>query len=135
MPGVVHFGEPHLLVECGLYWLLWNIACCSCSCILSHWMDFYFFSLLTQTTAFCKAQGVFLLVIHTSVNFQQQLKYHLLSIPFHRGKPEIIGSNLDILVTVGLSEKVCEDYRLAQEVCNAISKLASNPKVRLLACS
>uniref|UniRef100_A0A8C4U7W2 Condensin complex subunit 1 n=1 Tax=Falco tinnunculus TaxID=100819 RepID=A0A8C4U7W2_FALTI len=40
-----------------------------------------------------------------------------------RGKPEIIGSNLDVLVTVGLSEKVCEDYRLAQEVCNAISKL------------
>ncbi|NXK07890.1 CND1 protein, partial [Herpetotheres cachinnans] len=45
-----------------------------------------------------------------------------------RGKPEIIGSNLDILVTVGLSEKICEDYRLAQEVCNAISKLASNHK-------
>ncbi|KAM6309776.1 condensin complex subunit 1 [Podargus strigoides] len=42
-----------------------------------------------------------------------------------RGKPEIIGSNLEVLVTVGLSEKVCEDYRLAQEVCNAISKLAS----------
>ncbi|NXD85150.1 CND1 protein, partial [Halcyon senegalensis] len=48
-----------------------------------------------------------------------------------RGKPEIIGSNLDILVTVGLSEKVCEDYCLAQEVCNAISKLASNPKSAL----
>ncbi|XP_074013435.1 condensin complex subunit 1 [Numenius arquata] len=45
-----------------------------------------------------------------------------------RGKPEIIGSNLDVLVTVGLSEKACEDYRLAQEVCSAISKLASNPK-------
>ncbi|XP_063209038.1 condensin complex subunit 1 isoform X1 [Chroicocephalus ridibundus] len=45
-----------------------------------------------------------------------------------RGKPEIVGSNLDVLVTVGLSEKACEDYRLAQEVCNAISKLASNPK-------
>ncbi|XP_068258581.1 condensin complex subunit 1 isoform X1 [Nyctibius grandis] len=48
-----------------------------------------------------------------------------------RGKPEIIGSNLDVLVTVGLSEKVCEDYRLAQEVCNAISKLATNPKPAL----
>ncbi|KAM6212507.1 condensin complex subunit 1 isoform 1-T1 [Sarcoramphus papa] len=48
-----------------------------------------------------------------------------------RGKPEIIGSNLDVLVTVGLSEKVCEDYRLAQEVCYAISKLASNPKPAL----
>uniref|UniRef100_A0A8C3R1T2 Condensin complex subunit 1 n=1 Tax=Cyanoderma ruficeps TaxID=181631 RepID=A0A8C3R1T2_9PASS len=45
-----------------------------------------------------------------------------------RGKPEIIGSNLDILVTMGLSEKACEDYRLPQEVCNVISKLASNPK-------
>ncbi|XP_050189100.1 condensin complex subunit 1 isoform X2 [Myiozetetes cayanensis] len=45
-----------------------------------------------------------------------------------RGNPEIIGSNLDILITVGLSEKACEDYRLAQEVCNVISKLASDPK-------
>ncbi|NWS70888.1 CND1 protein, partial [Crotophaga sulcirostris] len=45
-----------------------------------------------------------------------------------RGKPEIIGSNLDVLVTVGLSEKVSEDYHLAQEICNAISKLARNPK-------
>uniref|UniRef100_A0A8D2NHU1 Condensin complex subunit 1 n=1 Tax=Zonotrichia albicollis TaxID=44394 RepID=A0A8D2NHU1_ZONAL len=40
-----------------------------------------------------------------------------------RGKPEIIGTNLDILVTVGLSEKACEDYRLPQEVCSVISKL------------
>uniref|UniRef100_A0A8C8B2Z5 Condensin complex subunit 1 n=1 Tax=Otus sunia TaxID=257818 RepID=A0A8C8B2Z5_9STRI len=48
-----------------------------------------------------------------------------------RRKPEIIGSNLDILVTVGLSEKLCEDYRLAQEVCNAISRLACNPKPAL----
>ncbi|NWV26460.1 CND1 protein, partial [Origma solitaria] len=48
-----------------------------------------------------------------------------------RGKPEIIGSNLDILVTVGLSEKACEDYRLPQEVCNVISKLATNPKPAL----
>ncbi|NWX48972.1 CND1 protein, partial [Steatornis caripensis] len=48
-----------------------------------------------------------------------------------RGKPEIIGSNLDVLVTVGLSEKVCEDYRLAQEVCNAISKLTRTPKPAL----
>lgn len=54
------------------------------------------------------------------------------SLPFHRGKPEIIGSNLDVLVTVGLSDKVCEDYRLAQEVCNAIAKLAGKPKVRFL---
>ncbi|KAM8819961.1 condensin complex subunit 1 [Eudromia elegans] len=45
-----------------------------------------------------------------------------------RGKPEIIGSNLDVLVTIGFSEKACEDHHLAQEVCNAISKLASNPK-------
>ncbi|XP_047907518.2 condensin complex subunit 1 [Anser cygnoides] len=48
-----------------------------------------------------------------------------------RGKPEIVGSNLDVLVTVGLSEKVCEDYCLAQEVCNTISKLASNRKPAL----
>ncbi|XP_056347392.1 condensin complex subunit 1 isoform X2 [Oenanthe melanoleuca] len=48
-----------------------------------------------------------------------------------RGKPEIIGSNLEILVTTGLSAKACEDYRLPQEVCNVISKLASNPKPAL----
>ncbi|NWR65294.1 CND1 protein, partial [Bucorvus abyssinicus] len=48
-----------------------------------------------------------------------------------RGNPEIIGSNLDVLVTVGLTEKVGEDYRLAQEICNAVSKLASNPKPAL----
>ncbi|XP_065532365.1 condensin complex subunit 1 isoform X2 [Lathamus discolor] len=48
-----------------------------------------------------------------------------------RGNPEIIGSNLDVLMTVGLSEKVCEDYRLAKEVCNAISKLARNTKQAL----
>uniref|UniRef100_A0A7M4EKA6 Condensin complex subunit 1 n=1 Tax=Crocodylus porosus TaxID=8502 RepID=A0A7M4EKA6_CROPO len=40
-----------------------------------------------------------------------------------RGKPEIVGSNLDVLVTVGLDEKVHKDYRFAKEVCNAISKL------------
>ncbi|NWH64881.1 CND1 protein, partial [Geococcyx californianus] len=45
-----------------------------------------------------------------------------------RGKPEIIGSNLDVLVTVGLSDKGSADYYLAQKVCNAVSKLASNPK-------
>ncbi|XP_048675782.2 condensin complex subunit 1 isoform X4 [Caretta caretta] len=45
-----------------------------------------------------------------------------------RGKPEIVGSNLDVLVKTGLDEKVIEDYRLAQEVCSAISKLASSNK-------
>ncbi|NXT72031.1 CND1 protein, partial [Chaetops frenatus] len=45
-----------------------------------------------------------------------------------RGKPEITGCNLNVLVTVGLFEKAYEDYRLPQEVCNVISKLASNPK-------
>ncbi|XP_030902731.2 condensin complex subunit 1 isoform X2 [Melopsittacus undulatus] len=48
-----------------------------------------------------------------------------------RGNPEIIGSNLDVLVTVGLSEKACEDFRLAKEVCNAISKLARDTKQTL----
>ncbi|XP_034997174.2 condensin complex subunit 1 [Zootoca vivipara] len=45
-----------------------------------------------------------------------------------RGKPEIVGSNLDVLVAVGLDERVHEDYRLAREVCNAISKIASSQK-------
>lgn len=50
---------------------------------------------------------------------------------FTRGKPEIVGSNLDVLVKVGLDERVHEDYRLAQEVCNAISKIANGQKVRM----
>ncbi|XP_067998128.1 condensin complex subunit 1 [Melanerpes formicivorus] len=45
-----------------------------------------------------------------------------------RGNPEIIGSNLDVLMTVGLSEKAEEDYCLAQQVCHAISKFGRNPK-------
>ncbi|XP_074839699.1 condensin complex subunit 1 [Carettochelys insculpta] len=45
-----------------------------------------------------------------------------------RGKPEIVGSNLDVLVMTGLDEKVMGDYRLAQEVCSAISKLANSNK-------
>ncbi|NXV72163.1 CND1 protein, partial [Atlantisia rogersi] len=48
-----------------------------------------------------------------------------------RGKPEIIGSNLDVLVSVGLSEKVSEDYRLAQAVCKAISKLGGSSETAL----
>ncbi|XP_019404499.1 PREDICTED: condensin complex subunit 1 isoform X2 [Crocodylus porosus] len=48
-----------------------------------------------------------------------------------RGKPEIVGSNLDVLVTVGLDEKVHKDYRFAKEVCNAISKLAGCNKPAL----
>lgn len=125
VPTVDHFGETHLLVESGLCWFLWNIACCSSSCIQSHLDGVYFFpSYLNHSLL----KGTHLLS-HTSVNFQQHLMWY--SLPFHRGKPEIIGSNLDILVTMGLSEKACEDYRLPQEVCNVISKLASNPKVRL----
>ncbi|XP_063150770.1 condensin complex subunit 1 [Candoia aspera] len=45
-----------------------------------------------------------------------------------QGKPEIVGSNLDVLITVGLDERIHEDYRLAQEVCNAISKIANSQK-------
>ncbi|KAL8202753.1 UNVERIFIED_CONTAM: Condensin complex subunit 1 [Gekko kuhli] len=48
-----------------------------------------------------------------------------------RGKPEIVGSNLDVLVKMGLDERVPENYRLAQEVCNAISKIASSQKPAL----
>ncbi|KAK1341461.1 hypothetical protein QTO34_017868 [Cnephaeus nilssonii] len=32
-----------------------------------------------------------------------------------RGKPEIVGSNLDTLVSIGLEEKFPQDYRLAQQ--------------------
>ncbi|XP_077201947.1 condensin complex subunit 1 isoform X2 [Paroedura picta] len=48
-----------------------------------------------------------------------------------RGKPEVVGSNLDVLVKMGLDERVHENYRLAQEVCHAISKIASGQKPAL----
>lgn len=81
-------------------------------------------------TAFCKPQGLFLLVMDIYRAVSSALPVIPLSLPFHRGKPEIIGSNLDVLVTVGLAERVYEDYHLAEEVCNAISKLANNSKVK-----
>nr|XP_060618633.1 condensin complex subunit 1 isoform X2 [Anolis sagrei ordinatus] len=45
-----------------------------------------------------------------------------------RGKPEIVGSNLDTLITVGLGDRVHEDYHFALEVCNAISKIGNSHK-------
>uniref|UniRef100_A0A6I8PSK6 Condensin complex subunit 1 n=1 Tax=Ornithorhynchus anatinus TaxID=9258 RepID=A0A6I8PSK6_ORNAN len=45
-----------------------------------------------------------------------------------RGKPEIVGSNLDTLVSVGLAEKAPADYRLAREVCLAIAAIADGGK-------
>ncbi|EGV98523.1 condensin complex subunit 1 [Cricetulus griseus] len=48
-----------------------------------------------------------------------------------RGKPEIIGSNLDTLVRVGLDEKFPQDYRLAQQVCLAISNISDRRKPSL----
>ncbi|XP_078507673.1 condensin complex subunit 1 isoform X2 [Lissotriton helveticus] len=48
-----------------------------------------------------------------------------------KGRPEIVGSNLDTLVTVGLGEKVHEDYRLARAVCNTILKIGDGQKQTL----
>ncbi|XP_069506775.1 condensin complex subunit 1 isoform X2 [Ambystoma mexicanum] len=48
-----------------------------------------------------------------------------------RGRPEIVGSNMDTLVTVGLGEKVHEDYGLAREVCNTILKIGDSQKQTL----
>ncbi|XP_020849891.1 condensin complex subunit 1 isoform X2 [Phascolarctos cinereus] len=45
-----------------------------------------------------------------------------------KGKPEIVGSNLDTLVSVGLEEKVEQDYRLAQQVCQAIANISDSLK-------
>uniref|UniRef100_A0ABM5FR67 Condensin complex subunit 1 n=1 Tax=Pogona vitticeps TaxID=103695 RepID=A0ABM5FR67_9SAUR len=45
-----------------------------------------------------------------------------------RGNPEIVGSNLDVLVKVGLDERAHEDYHLAREVCHAISKIGNSQK-------
>ena len=47
-----------------------------------------------------------------------------------RGKPEIVGSNLDTLVNIGLDEKLPPDYRLAQQVCHAIANISDRRKAR-----
>lgn len=47
------------------------------------------------------------------------------------GKPEIVGSNLDTLVSIGLDEKFPQDYRLAQQVCHAIANLSDRRKPSL----
>ncbi|KAL4700428.1 hypothetical protein H8959_014432 [Pygathrix nigripes] len=48
-----------------------------------------------------------------------------------RGKPEIVGSNLDTLVGIGLDEKLPQDYRLAQQVCHAIANISDRRKPSL----
>ncbi|ELK10386.1 condensin complex subunit 1 [Pteropus alecto] len=48
-----------------------------------------------------------------------------------RGKPEIVGSNLDTLVNIGLDEKFPQDYRLAQQVCHAIANISDRRKPSL----
>lgn len=48
-----------------------------------------------------------------------------------RGKPEIVGSNLDTLVKIGLDEKFPQDYRLAQQVCLAIANISDRRKPSL----
>ncbi|XP_053412446.1 condensin complex subunit 1 isoform X2 [Nycticebus coucang] len=51
-----------------------------------------------------------------------------------RGKPEIVGSNLDTLVSIGLDEKFPQDYRLAQQVCLAIASISDRRKPSLDKC-
>ena len=41
-----------------------------------------------------------------------------------------MGSNLDTLVSIGLDEKLPQDYRLAQQVCHAIANISDRRKVR-----
>ncbi|XP_051011344.1 condensin complex subunit 1 [Acomys russatus] len=48
-----------------------------------------------------------------------------------RGKPEIVGSNLDTLVKLGLGETFPQDYRLAQQVCLAIASISDRRKPSL----
>ncbi|KAM5263555.1 condensin complex subunit 1 [Ctenodactylus gundi] len=48
-----------------------------------------------------------------------------------RGKPEIVGSNLDTLVNIGLAETSLPDYRLAQQVCHAIANISDRRKPSL----
>ncbi|XP_069836022.1 condensin complex subunit 1 isoform X2 [Dendropsophus ebraccatus] len=48
-----------------------------------------------------------------------------------RGQPEIVLSNLETLVTVGLGQDVQKDYQLAREVCNCILKITDGQKSTL----
>lgn len=48
-----------------------------------------------------------------------------------RAEPEVVGSNLETLVNVGLGEKVHEDYQLACDVCSTISKISDSEKPKL----
>ncbi|XP_023559471.1 condensin complex subunit 1 isoform X2 [Octodon degus] len=48
-----------------------------------------------------------------------------------RGKPEIVGSNLDTLISIGLDRKSPRDYRLAQQVCQAIANISDRRKPSL----
>ncbi|XP_075408284.1 condensin complex subunit 1-like isoform X2 [Tenrec ecaudatus] len=48
-----------------------------------------------------------------------------------RGNPDIVRSNLDTLVHIGLEEKVPQDYQLAQQVCYAIANISDRRKPSL----
>ncbi|KAG9471307.1 hypothetical protein GDO78_015246 [Eleutherodactylus coqui] len=48
-----------------------------------------------------------------------------------RGQPEIVLSNLETLVTVGLGQDAQKDYQLAREVCNCILKITGGQKSTL----
>ncbi|XP_075071952.1 condensin complex subunit 1 [Mixophyes fleayi] len=48
-----------------------------------------------------------------------------------RGQPEIVLSNLETLVTVGLGPDVQKDYQVAQEVCTCILKITDGQKPSL----
>lgn len=48
-----------------------------------------------------------------------------------RGQPEIVLSNIETLVNVGLAQEGEKDYRLAQHVCNCILKISAGQKVGL----
>ncbi|XP_063818506.1 condensin complex subunit 1 isoform X2 [Pseudophryne corroboree] len=48
-----------------------------------------------------------------------------------RGEPEIVLSNLETLVTVGLAQDVQRDYQVAQEVCKCILKITDSQKPSL----
>ncbi|XP_040217115.1 condensin complex subunit 1 isoform X1 [Rana temporaria] len=45
-----------------------------------------------------------------------------------RGQPEIVLSNIETLVNVGLAQEGEKDYRLAQHVCNCILKISAGQK-------
>ena len=63
-------------------------------------------------------------IMQTQLIFKQPLPIFCF-----RAEPEIVKTNIGVLVQEGLGERAESDYLLAQGVCQAVLTLAQKPKV------